>query len=144
MFVALIAERTQSFGKRPAELLTIPVLPRERLLARRRLRLPLVDFRRHVDARTTFELRAWSIREDRFHPLRLHPPPAPQPVGGQTSLQRRRCDPVLVHVVASCNCTEFLDIQIRVLDLQRIKRPLHQSKTSSYRIFPLRELHPPP
>src|SRR5712672_1453123 len=66
VFVALIAEHTQSLCKRPVEPLTIALLHRQRLLASRRLRLPLVDFRRHLDARTTFKLRARRIHEARL------------------------------------------------------------------------------
>src|ERR1019366_6996662 len=67
--VALVAEHTQSFGKRPLEPLTVAFLHGKRLRTRRRLGLPFVDLRWHIDVRATFELRPRSIRQHRFDPL---------------------------------------------------------------------------
>src|SRR5208282_1074207 len=49
-FVALIAEHSQPFSKRPAKPFAIVLLHRQSLRTSSRRSLPFVDLRRHVDA----------------------------------------------------------------------------------------------
>ena len=64
-------------------------------------------------------------------------------VGGQTALQRRRGNSVLVHAVAARDGAQLLDIKIRVLDFQRIKRPLDQLEATGKRVVTLEKLDTP-
>src|SRR5271167_3784321 len=77
------------------------------------------------------------------NPLRRQPPLRDQAVGRKKSLQWRRGYAVLIDVVATRDSAEAFEIEIGVLDLQRIEGPLQQLVTLCDSVFALEQLNAP-
>src|SRR5271169_4711283 len=63
--------------------------------------------------------------------------------GGKKSLQRRRGDAILIDGIAASDCSQAFEIEIRVLDFQRIEGPLQQFVAVRDGVLPLEQLDPP-
>src|SRR5712692_141818 len=138
LLVALVTQHRQTVRKRLQEITTVAVLHFLGTFSGRGRGLPLVNLCRNRNSPRRFE-RGLSFRaQQAFHSLGLQPPLGNQPVRGQAALQRRRCDAVLIDTVAPRNRAQSLDIEISVLDLQRIKRPLHQFKSTRQPVLALK------
>src|SRR5579863_7109939 len=71
---------------------------------------------------------------------RVQMPLSNQPIRGKSRLQTTRGYTIEIHVVATNDGPQLVDIQIRVLDLQRIKGPFHQAQLAGKRFNSLLKL----
>ena len=129
--VALVAQSRRSLGrKRLRNLLAVALL---HLLGTWRACRPPPSTRRSApgpQTLSTLKSRDSFPCEQGLDALRLEPPFGNQAIGGQTSLQGRRGDAILVDVVAAGDGSQLFDVEIGVLDFQRIEGPLDQLESA--------------
>src|SRR6266404_6999580 len=105
---------------------------------------PLLDFRWHLNRRRGFR-RAWHQVFDRgYHAGRVQPPFRHQSIRLNSPMQGTRCHAVKIGNVLSADCAQPVQIEMRVLHLQRIKRPLHQANPAAQGLIALEQFQHPP
>src|SRR5436853_3307314 len=68
-------------------------------------RLPFINLCGYADGLQCLKGRSRTRTQQAINPLGLHPPFRHQPICGESTLQRRRADPVLVDGVTARNCS---------------------------------------
>src|ERR1700722_11735013 len=108
----------------PQEFIAVAFLHLARFVARSQRSLPFIDLRRNLDHTFCGERRILTPSQQRLHPLRSEPPLRDEPVAGQSTLQWRRSDSILVQVIAAGNRTQPLNVEVGIFYFQRVKSPL--------------------
>src|SRR5579864_9237627 len=74
---------------------------------------------------------------------RRKPPFRDASIGRQSPLEWRRREAVLIDRISANNRSKSLDVQVGVLDFQRIEGPLHQLEAVSDRVVTLCQFETP-
>src|SRR6266849_2786015 len=99
--------------------------------------LPFFQRARHLNRRRSLRRDGREIVDGRNHALRIQPPFRHQPICGNSPMQRARCHTIKVFDVSSADRAQPVQIEMRILQFQRIKRPLNQSNSPPQRLFSL-------
>src|SRR6516162_9566267 len=59
-------------------------------------------------------------------------------------MQRRGADAVLIDRVTTCDSPQLFNVEVGVLDLQRVKGPLNELEATGHRLLTLQQLDPSP
>src|SRR5690348_4661286 len=114
-----------------------------RLDARARLGLlllPAADILRNRNPRSV-RADLWTFSaQNRLHARRIEAPLGHQPIRRQSRMQRTLGDPIAIRDITPHHSAQTIDIEMRVLQFQRIKSPFDQTYTSPETIVALRQL----
>src|ERR1700730_3124509 len=87
--------------------------------------LPLLESRRQLNRRGGLRQRWRQVLDCGYHARRVQPPLRHQPIRNNSSMQWAGRNSVQVRNIPPANSSQPIQIEMRVLQLQRIKRPLH-------------------
>src|SRR5713101_8279 len=123
------------------------LFPQARLHTQHFLRitpLPFFQRARDLNRRRSFLRHGSKVIDGRDHSLRVQPPLRHQPIRGNSPMQRARRHAIKVLDVSPADRAQPVQIEMRILQFQRIKRPLNQSNAPPQRLFSLEQFQAAP
>src|ERR1700728_4226445 len=101
------------------------------------------EFCGNLDSLATGAHRSAAAREHSLHAVRIEPPLGDEPVGRQPGMQRTIGEAVAIRKEAANDHAEAREIEVAVLQVERVEGPLDQVDAASQRLVALEKFQAP-